>query len=78
MTEIKSNKPNSPHDEFYRQALTNIKVAAELFDNFLPKYVRELIDISTLKPSKDTFYDLSILLKVMLQLRAFIWLQISQ
>jgi predicted transposase/invertase (TIGR01784 family) len=46
-----------PHDSFVRQAMSNIEVAREFFENYLPREVVAKIDLSTLSPKKDTFVD---------------------
>jgi len=47
----------TPHDDFFRQALSHIDVARDLFSNLIPPDILKYVDLETLKPEKDTFID---------------------
>jgi len=47
----------TPHDDFFRQALSHIDVAKDLFSNLIPADILKYVDLDTLKPEKDTFID---------------------
>ena len=45
------------HDGFFKRALENPKVAEEFFREYLPNEIKELVDITKLKMTKDSFVD---------------------
>ncbi|ETO15282.1 transposase [Reticulomyxa filosa] len=52
-----NKKVNNAHDTFFRQSLSHKQVAREFFEQHLPRYVLDVIDLNTLKPEKDTLSD---------------------
>ncbi len=45
----------NPHDKFFKETFSNISVAKDFMENYLPKSVKNIIDIDTLEPQKDSF-----------------------
>ncbi|MBS1253614.1 MAG: Recombination-promoting nuclease RpnA [Anaerolineales bacterium] len=47
----------SPHDHFFRMAFGRPEVARDFLHHYLSQPVRDLVDLSTLTPHKDSFVD---------------------
>ena len=50
-------KIQDPHDRYFHAAMSNPKVAQELFSQFLPKTIQQYVDLSTLQLQNKTFID---------------------
>ncbi|MBS0359568.1 MAG: Rpn family recombination-promoting nuclease/putative transposase [Proteobacteria bacterium] len=48
-------KVTSPHDKFFKSAMANIRVAKEFFEEHLPHYLRDKVDLDTLRPSPNSY-----------------------
>lgn len=46
-----------PHDKFCRSSMSNLRVAREFFETYLPEHIRKRINFSTLELKKDSFID---------------------
>lgn len=47
----------SPHDRFVRSLMTNPRVIREFFTTHLPVRIKDLIDLDSIQPQKDSFVD---------------------
>ena len=47
----------NPHDKFFKETLSKEDVARDFVNHYLPKELRDFLDISSLRVSKDTFID---------------------
>ncbi len=47
----------SPHDRFVRSLMTNPQVIKEFFTTHLPAHIKDLIDLDSIQPQKDSFVD---------------------
>lgn len=50
-----SKKHLTPHDKFFRSAMSNIKVAREFFEQNLPEDIKSIIDFSTIELQKESY-----------------------
>lgn len=48
-------KIQNPHDKFFKETFSNIAVAKDFMNNYLPQSIINIIDIKTLEPQKDSF-----------------------
>lgn len=48
-------KIQNPHDKFFKETFSNIAVAKDFINNYLPQSIINIIDINTLEPQKDSF-----------------------
>lgn len=48
-------KVPNPHDKFFKMTFSNIAVAGDFLDNYLPQSIVDIIDLDTLEPQKDSF-----------------------
>ncbi|MEI3612622.1 Rpn family recombination-promoting nuclease/putative transposase [Pseudogracilibacillus sp. SO30301A] len=46
---------NNPHDKYFKETLGNIEIAEDFIKNYLPDEILGIIELSTLKPKKDSF-----------------------
>ena len=57
-TEDKSeNRIAHPHDSLFKSIMSNSKAIKEFFEQNLPDKIREVIDLATIKPQKETYID---------------------
>src|SRR5688500_8382134 len=54
----------SPHDRFFKHALSDQRVARAFFDFHLPPTMRQVVDLDTLQLRKDSFIDQGLRLAV--------------
>ena len=50
------DKITDPHDRFFKSVMAQKKAAIDFFTNYLPANIQKLIDINTLKISKDSYH----------------------
>jgi predicted transposase/invertase (TIGR01784 family) len=50
-------KNKQPHDVFFKKAISNMQVAKEFFDVYLPEDIKNKVDLNTLSQQKETFLD---------------------
>ncbi|SMB89970.1 conserved hypothetical protein (putative transposase or invertase) [Desulfonispora thiosulfatigenes DSM 11270] len=50
-------KIQNVHDKFFKETFSKLEVAKDFINNYLPEGIRNIIDINTLHPLKDTFID---------------------
>jgi predicted transposase/invertase (TIGR01784 family) len=50
-------KTTQSHDNFFRKAISHPKVARDFFEFHLPAKVKDIIDLDTLTPQKESFLD---------------------
>ena len=55
--EIRELIIKNPHDTFFRYSLQDLDIARGFIASYLPNEIVELLDLSTIKPSKDSFVD---------------------
>jgi predicted transposase YdaD len=48
-------KIQNPHDKFFKETFSNVAVAKDFMNNYLPQSIINIIDINTLEPQKDSF-----------------------
>ena len=48
-------KVPNPHDKFFKLTFSNMAVAGDFLDNYLPQSIVDIIDLDTLEPQKDSF-----------------------
>ncbi len=46
---------NSAHDKFVKETFSDVEVTSDFMQNYLPTEVLDIIELSTLKPLKDSF-----------------------
>lgn len=54
----------SPHDRFTRSAMSQPKVAEELFQKHMPEHIKKIIDFSSIELQKESFIDDKLKLKI--------------
>jgi predicted transposase/invertase (TIGR01784 family) len=47
----------SPHDRFFKSAMSNKKIAQAFFETYLPTHICQAIDLNTLVLRKESFVD---------------------
>ncbi|PCH57216.1 MAG: hypothetical protein COC15_01600 [Legionellales bacterium] len=52
-----NNNLRMSHDSYFKKSMSDIRVARDFFTHNLPAEVVEKVDLTTLKPTKDTFVD---------------------
>lgn len=55
-----TKKIYSPHDKFFKQALSNKEVALDFFKQHLPKQIQDQINFDTLELCKETFVNVDL------------------
>ncbi len=55
MGELEKNDISKPHDGVFKETFSNKEIAQDFIVNNLPEEVLEIIDIESMKPSKDSF-----------------------
>jgi len=45
----------NPHDKFFKETFSNVAVAKDFVNNYLPQSIINIVDINTLEPQKDSF-----------------------
>src|SRR3990167_10807176 len=53
----KGNRHITPHDNYFRAAMSNTKVAREFFEQHLPSNIKKALDFTTLQIKKESFID---------------------
>jgi len=53
----KSTPPNNPHDRFFRNAMENQAVARGFMQHYLPRRIREALDLDSLTLEHDSYLD---------------------
>lgn len=48
-------KIQNPHDKFFKETFSNVEVAKDFINNYLPSNIASIIDVNTLEPQKDSF-----------------------
>ncbi len=48
-------KIQNPHDKFFKETFGKPEVAKDFLNNYLPQEIREIVNIDTLEPQKDSF-----------------------
>ena len=48
-------KIHNPHDKFFKETFSNVEVAKDFINNYLPQNIVDIIDVNTLEPQKDSF-----------------------
>ena len=48
-------KIRNPHDKFFKETLGKSYVAKDFLNNYLPQEIRDIVNINTLEPQKDSF-----------------------
>ncbi len=48
-------KIQNPHDKFFKETFGKSEVAKDFLNNYLPQEIREIVNIDTLEPQKDSF-----------------------
>ena len=48
-------KIQNPHDKFFKETFSDVTVAKDFINNYLPDSIVNIIDINTLEPQKDSF-----------------------
>ena len=48
-------KIQNPHDKFFKETFGKSDVAKDFLNNYLPQEIREIVNIDTLEPQKDSF-----------------------
>ena len=48
-------KIQNPHDKFFKETFGKFEVAKDFLNNYLPQEIREIVNIDTLEPQKDSF-----------------------
>lgn len=48
-------KIQNPHDKLFKETFSNVAVAKDFINNYLPQSIINIIDINTLEPQKDSF-----------------------
>jgi hypothetical protein len=51
------SKIKNPHDLYFRASMSDVRVALEFFQAYLPAEILKLIDLSSLKMDKHSFID---------------------
>ena len=51
----KKKKVNNPHDKFFRQTFSELEVARDYIQVFFPKEVKDLLDLTSLKPGNTAY-----------------------
>ena len=63
--EVKERKlKKANHDSFIKKALENPVIAQEFLSEYLPEEYKALIDLSTIKPEKETYIEASLKIKL--------------
>lgn len=52
-----SKKIVSPHDKIFKKAMTDVRVARDFFEHYLPQDIKELIDLEILTLSPNSYVD---------------------
>jgi len=50
-------KIKNPHDKYFQSTMSNMNVARDFFNRYLPKEFRQVVDLSTLKLEKASYID---------------------
>lgn len=50
-------KVQNPHDKFFKETFSNLEVARDFMQNYLPEPVLKIVDLQTLEIQKDSFVD---------------------
>ncbi len=53
-------KIHNPHDKYFRLAMSDVRVATEFFEKYLPQEIAEIIDLKTLQLQDSSFVDESL------------------
>jgi len=48
-------KIQNPHDKFFKETFSNVEVARDFIENYLPESILKIIDLETLELQKDCF-----------------------
>ncbi|WPK12573.1 Rpn family recombination-promoting nuclease/putative transposase [Lysinibacillus louembei] len=48
-------KLQNPHDKFFKETFGNVEVTKDFIQYYLPEAIRQVIDMNTLEPQKDSF-----------------------
>jgi len=48
---------HQPHDKFFKSSMTDIRVAKDFFEAYIPSEILQKIDLGSLKLEKETFVD---------------------
>ena len=48
-------KLQNPHDKFFKETFSDVEVAKDFLNNYLPEDILKVIDVDTLDPQKDSF-----------------------
>jgi predicted transposase/invertase (TIGR01784 family) len=48
-------KIQNPHDKFFKETFGKSDVAKDFLNNYLPQEIREIVNVDTLEPQKDSF-----------------------
>ena len=52
---MEKNQNKLKHDNFVKAVFSDMRMVRELLEDYAPKMLLEKIDLSTIKPEKDTF-----------------------
>ena len=47
----------NPHDKFFKEVFSNRRVAADLLNHYIPRELREHLDLSDVKTVKESFVE---------------------
>jgi len=50
-------KVQNPHDKFFKETFSNVEVARDFMQNYLPEPILKIVDLQTLDIQKDSFID---------------------
>ena len=48
-------KIQNPHDKFFKEMMGNVETAKDFLANYLPEPIRQVVNLDTLEPQKDSF-----------------------
>lgn len=48
-------KIQNPHDKFFKETMGNVETAKDFLINYLPESLKQVVNLDTLKPQKDSF-----------------------
>jgi len=48
-------KIQNPHDKYFKETFGKSDVAKDFIKNYLPQEIRDIVNINTLEPQKDSF-----------------------
>ena len=50
-------KVQNPHDKFFKETFSNVEIARDFMQNYLPEPILKIVDLQTLDIQKDSFID---------------------